>query len=118
MKPASAFLVSEYFGKWLVSRKGAVELLKKVKGFKTGDSPIHVNFTGVMFISRSFADQLLKSMDETRTAVTFINPNGAIRKLLEASQKNYNKERKQLNVSYPHYTVKDKREYFEKLGID
>ena len=120
MEQQSTFLVSEYFGKWLLSRKGAVELLRKARSFDTNqnNTSIHINFAGVNFISRSFAHQFLKSVDESNTNVIIVNPNSSITKLLEATGKNYKSQRKESGISYPHYTVKDRQEYFEKLGIE
>ena len=120
MERQSAFLVSKYFGKWLVSRKGAVELLRKGRSFDTNQNnkSIHINFTGVNFISRSFAHQFLKCVDKYNTNVIIVNPNSSITKLLEATRKNYKSQRKESGISYPRYTVKDRHEYFEKLGIE
>ena len=120
MERQSTFLVSQHFGKWLVSRKGAVELLRKARSFDTNQysDSIHIDFKGVNFISRSFAHQFVKCIDTENTNVVIVNPNSSMTKLLEATRRNYKSLRKEMAISYPHYTVKDRQEFFEKLGID
>lgn len=113
--------VSEEIGKWLISRNSAIELLNKTRalqGRQSNDYCVKINFTGVNFISRSFADQLLKELYVYDGKFILINPKRNISKLLGATSANYQKERILSSKIYPHYTVRNKSEFFEKLGID
>lgn len=121
MESTISINVSEEIGKWLISRNSAMELLNKTRALQrrqNNDDCIKINFTGVNFISRSFADQLLKELYVYDGKFVLINPKRNIERLLGVTSKNYQKERILLNKIYPHYTVKNKSEFFEILGIE
>ncbi|HET7180156.1 MAG TPA: hypothetical protein VFI14_10530 [Chryseosolibacter sp.] len=122
MERTTTYMVSNQFGKWLFSRSGAIQLLAQAKNLDPKANTLEIDFTGVSFISRSFADQLLKCIDRTRTEtnkeITLVNPTRNIIELLKATRKTYKSQRQALPINYPHYTAKSKKEYFELLDID
>lgn len=122
MERTTTYLVSNQFGKWLFSRSGATQLLTRAKNLDPKTTTLQIDFSGVSFISRSFADQLLKCIDRTRIEtnkeITLVNPTRNIMELLNATRKNYKSHRQELPINYPHYTAKNEKEYFELLEID
>jgi hypothetical protein len=64
MQPSARIIVTEEFGKLLNTREAASELINLVSDVNSSDTEI--DFTGVEFMSRSFADQFHKELEQIR----------------------------------------------------
>lgn len=123
MEPTIDFNVSQEVGKWLISRGSAMDLLNKTKHLyaercSSSNYVIKIDFTGVNFISRSFADQLVKELYSSNQKFILANPKQSITRLLFLASKTFDKERVLSERIYPHFDVKDKHDFYEKLGVE
>ncbi|HTH56928.1 MAG TPA: hypothetical protein VL728_12850 [Cyclobacteriaceae bacterium] len=115
-----SFKVSAQFGKWLISRKSADLMFSQVKDLIDNSSRlVDIDFLGVSFVSRSFADQLFKAIAsyESDVSVRIVNPSRNILNLLVATKFNSTKNRQLDDKHYPVYTTNSKKEYLSRLGV-
>jgi len=81
--------IKKYFPATVASRK-AIEVLKKEVPLTRNLSYIF-DFSGIDFISRSFADELFHFINEKNISVEFINANSNILEMYNAVRKNREK---------------------------
>lgn len=86
------------YGITLHTREAAINLCKAITGLNI--SNVELDFRGVEFMSRSFADQFYKEREELRKnsiSVFLINADEEIEKILEAVGRTQNKRERSYN---------------------
>ncbi len=106
------------FGKWLISRQTADFIFEAMtKNDFAKMELLEIDFSKVIFVSRSFADQLVKLISKSEIEIKVLNPSSKIEKLLRTVKNNSTRRRTPLNVYYPHYVASSTKDYFNRLEI-
>lgn len=82
--------IKKFFPATVASRK-AIEVLKKEMPL-TRDFSYIFDFSGIDFISRSFADELFHFITDKNISIEFVNANSNILEMFKAVQKNGRKK--------------------------
>lgn len=92
---ASEIKLLDFFPTTLDSREAATRLTDTVRAY-SGDKQVELDFSGIEFMSRSFADQFHKELclnEQDAFEIVIKNANGSIIQMLNAVSKTQTKRR-------------------------
>lgn len=116
MKERSRIELSQ-FGSWFLSRQYAKIVAKSLEEMSQTNQSIDLDLSKITFMSRSFADELIKSISNSKAEVSIVNANKFIYSMLKAMQYNSFRRRAITSKNYPQFIAESTDDYFKKLGI-